>query len=1207
MANPITINYTATDFDAIKNELINYLRETGTFKDVDFESSNINTLTGLYSWLGANMGFYINAAANEPFLPTAKRYKNLNRIAKLLSYNPRGYRSATIDVIGSLDPEYCLGKEGSYFEIPAYSIFPSNKSTPNGDEFSFTNPYSIIYMVKGFGTRSVQQSDFTYKGFQLPYTAPKSFWTASTSGVRETFTATDIVLNVSDTMPLSVLDRLASTNLRPYDSTNVPIFNPSDSSSVGQPFTRNIETKNTSLTIRKDTTYCIVFTYDAQQAKPYLEIYDETNITEDKKDNIISTIRLMSEDADGNFWTLKEIQNNAKYKFYLGVLGMNNLESVSFEFDKLESTTNGIKQIHMDINKSGDKSELEVLINGQIYSFNQGRISSQIFESNIWDVNQSYYNVNLCILSPDSPDYNYDAKLDVTSKEPGTNEVTIARIFPSYVDQETGTPTVQRTVGQRFGDFQVVPNITVETTEQKTGSVSFSEGINKVFVAFDKPFTPGTSGDVEYAISLTPSQNVQVWYSDKNEDGFSINVEANTGFDGDVNWVATKINTEETREIEVSFNTPIPEIAGQTPDYTIFLTPSDNIRVWFEDKTVNGFKLKAEKSFSGTVSYSTFVFSNDEDVVAETNSSTQKRGTITLGAGSTSKDIVFDKEFTTNEYGLHMIANKNVNVWYTNKTINGFTINIEESDEKVNIDWFADYSDSYDYQKHGMVNFSGQITSAGTLPGLRFTNIPETFAINDLTQGTIKFSFINSNGVIDRANNNLGIKFSADRKSTQEIKFQIEQEDISYSDLRVFVKNSAGDWEEWLNASDMTLSTNIKIGSKVFFSRVEDTKYIEISFGNGVDFGTDPFGNEIIIFGLLTVGQDGNIPPNSLADSIVLSRQILGDDNITLQFEDQFIQLLGLKSSTYFAADERTNTTAIYDSDGTAINSTILSIQQPSSAIGGAFPENTEELRYNAASANLRQDRIVSLDDYSSFVDSAFNDIVLRSKPLSYRELQESGLLPETEIEKYFFNTIFLVILPKSGNEITKRQRDYILETLKENYKSMATVEHELVNAKLIPIDVRVRFRPLKFGNTTSIETSIQKVIRDYFDRNNHELGEELQPSDIVQKVFEEVSGIDYIEIAMNKDEGDKLKKVDYDIDAVTGVNETVAEVKRKKILELLAKDATLLTIVEPLLDVKNSKTNEREWVFSLNIQMNDFEFPILGDIIIELDPGANG
>jgi hypothetical protein len=65
-------------------------------------------------------GYYTNSVANEVFLPSAKRYKNLNRIATLLAYYPRGYKSSSVDAIGSLSSEYCLGKEDIGFEIPDY-------------------------------------------------------------------------------------------------------------------------------------------------------------------------------------------------------------------------------------------------------------------------------------------------------------------------------------------------------------------------------------------------------------------------------------------------------------------------------------------------------------------------------------------------------------------------------------------------------------------------------------------------------------------------------------------------------------------------------------------------------------------------------------------------------------------------------------------------------------------------------------------------------------------------------------------------------------------------------------------------------------------------------------------------------------------------------------------------------------------------------
>jgi hypothetical protein len=1201
----INIDYTTIDFDAVRAELIQYLRETGTYKDVDFAASNINTLVGLYAYMGSLFGYYINSIANEPFLPSAKRYKNLNRIARLLNYDPRGYNSAGIDVIGAIDAEYCFGKEDEFFEIPAYSLFPSNIPTPGGDQFTFTNPNNIVYMVKGFGTRPVEQNDFSYSGFSLPYTAAVDFWdTEGTTGT-PSFNPSNITLDLSDNMPLTVLDRLSRNQFRGYDVDNVPLFNPSDSDSVGQPFTRSLTMKETTLRIQPNITYYILFTYDSEQSRPFLEILDDSEILTERRDDIISAVRLVPDNVDGTFWTLKEVSNNAKGKFYLGVLGMNNLSSVEFAYDRLESTEAGVKQIHIDINKTGNEPPWQVLVNGTVYTFNSGRISSQIFDINSWDTNVTEYNVNLSIVTPDAPDFNYDAKLNVTSKSPTVNEVTIAKIYPGYTDPESGTPTILRDTGQRFGNFQLVPEVNVETTEQKTGFVSFSEGVTNTFVAFDNPFTPPASGNVEYAISLTPSENVQVWFTEKSEDGFTINVEPNSAFEGDVNWVATKIDPSDSREIDVVFSEPIPQIDGQDAPYTVFLTPNENVRVWYEDQTPEGFKVKVEKSYTGDISYSTFVFSNNQSVLEEANSSTQRKGTVTLSGDQTTRDIVFDGEFDNTDYGLHMVANKNVNVWYTNKTTTGFTINVESTDGNVIIDWYADSSPLYRFQKHGTINFAGQITSAGTLPGLRYTNIDETFMINDLKQGEVRFSFINKNGTINSANNQLGIQFSADRKSEKEIKFQVGAQNISYNDLRVFIKNEAGDWEEWENASALTASSDISPGEKVFFARVEDTKRIEISFGNGVDFGKDPYGNEMYIFGLRTVGSDGNIPPNSLADSVVLSKEILGDDNITLQFEQQFIQLIGLKSETFFASDERTSSTVIYDSQGTRVDSDILTIRQNTPAFGGADPENTEELRFNASSANLRQDRIVSLDDYATFTKSAFNDIILKAQALSYREALEAGFV-ESDDPKFFFNYIFLVVLPKVGNEITKKQRDYIVNTLDERFKSMTTVEHEVFSAINVPVDVRVRFKPTRLGNVTSVQTNIQRVVRDFFEKNKRNLGETLHHSDLVTDITNNVSNVDYVEIAWHKDVDDKLTPSDYDIDAVTDVNETVAEVKRRKILELLAKDESLLTIVEPLLDVTDSTTGEREWVFTFNLKLERFEFPVLGDIIIEVDSGAN-
>jgi hypothetical protein len=426
-------------FDALKSELIQYLRETKTFKDADVAASNINTLVGLYSYIGSLFGYYINSVANEVFLPSAKRYKNLNRIARLLAYNPRGDKAAQLNVIGSLNSEYCLGKEDTYFEIPAYSIFPSLKTTPDGVDFVFTNPILYPYSIRSFGVRHVEQSDFTYAGLQLPVTKTGEFWgyTASTtgsSGSPATFRASDLILNCSDTQPLSILDRLNPNKYRGYDTTNAPLFDPQDSTSIGQPFTRNITTDDPPFTIEEGTIYYVVWNYNSDIGSPYLTLLEEGVKLNERQDDIITGVRLEREDSTSDVFTLREVQNNAKQKFYIGVLGLKGLESVTFEYDIIDGTTNSVNQIHMEVNQSGDQPPLQVLIDGVTYIFRSGRISSQTFNRNNWDINVTAYNVNLVINSPNDPDLNYNATLRVTTDAPGVNEVTIANIYPQYQD-----------------------------------------------------------------------------------------------------------------------------------------------------------------------------------------------------------------------------------------------------------------------------------------------------------------------------------------------------------------------------------------------------------------------------------------------------------------------------------------------------------------------------------------------------------------------------------------------------------------------------------------------------------------------------------------------------------------------------------------------------------------------------------------------------
>lgn len=1201
-----TINYSAIDFDALKSELINYLKETNSFRDANFVNSNIGTLVELHAYIGSLFGYYINSIANEPFLPSAKQYKNLNRICKILSYNPRGTQASSVDVVGSLLPEYCFGKEDQYFEIPAYSNFLSNKPTTKGVNFSFTNEDQVIYVVKGYGTTVVDQNNFAYDNQTLPLTKPASYWTVGSTGSTGTtgtsgisFDVTKLSLLLSDTNPLTILNRLDPTNYKGFDPT-IPLYNGSDSQSYGQPFNRNISAIDTNLNIIPNTLYYVVFNFDSQNTVPYLTLMQDGPKVKEKMDNVIMTVMLVSDDQNGTTYTLKEISNNSKGRFYVGVMGAKNLESITFSYDKLENTTNGVKQIFMDINKSGNNAPLELLVDGVVYPFVQGRLKSQIFTINSWDTTQEYYNINISLNNLNSPITNYDASINVTSKDAGINEVTIAKIYPGYVDQTTGIKALDKDPGQRFGNIQAIPKTDITTTEQRAGFVTVADGVTKIFVPFETPFTKNNPSDViDYIIELTPDNNVQLWYSDKSEIGFTINIERDAGFIGTVNWLATRYNTSKIKQTSIYFDSPIPTtVNNQNNDYIIFLSASDNVRVWYTNKTANGFTINTEKSFDGTITYSTFASITNDAVKTELNSSTQKKGSIVLSPNTYTKDITFDTAFDDITYGLHMVANQNYNVWYTNKTTNGFTINVEQGFQNdITVDWFADQSSIYQYQKHGVVSFSGQISN-GQLPGLRFVNIPETFLISNLIQGSIKFSYINSNGSINSSNNNLNLAYTADRME-DEVKFEIKSNTISYTNIRVFVKNDSGDWEEWSDSTSQIKTIDSSVGQKVFFVRINEYQNPEISFGDGINYGVNPFGKEIIIFGLDSVGKDGNIPPNTLSSSILLSQSILGDDDVNIQFEQQFIQLIGLKTDAVFASGENFSTTSLYDSEGTHITETELKVLQFNPAFGGNFTETTEELRSNASSANLRQDRIVSLEDYRTFCNQYFSDYIIKTQVFTYKDLINSNFNKLVNMSNYFFNYIFILALPTHGNSILKIHRDYILNTLNTKFKSMATVEHELIQGVMVPIDVMIRFKPTKFGSPTTIQAQINNLITNYFDRNNHDFGETLEIGPI-EKIVLNIPEVENAEISLNKNTNN-LSPSDYVVNATTTATQSITDIKRQKVLEILAKDPDLIKLVDPLFSVTDN-TGKQNWVLSQNINLNTYEFPILGNIITQVE-----
>ena len=97
MAKRITpINYSARDFDSIKNELVSYARRyyPETFRDFN-EASFGALMLDMVAYVGDNLSFYLDYQANESFFDTATEVSNVIRHAKQMGYKHVGSPSAT--------------------------------------------------------------------------------------------------------------------------------------------------------------------------------------------------------------------------------------------------------------------------------------------------------------------------------------------------------------------------------------------------------------------------------------------------------------------------------------------------------------------------------------------------------------------------------------------------------------------------------------------------------------------------------------------------------------------------------------------------------------------------------------------------------------------------------------------------------------------------------------------------------------------------------------------------------------------------------------------------------------------------------------------------------------------------------------------------------------------------------------------------------
>ena len=126
--------YVAFDAMSLRQLILDRLNKQNVFTDQNFVGSNLASIIDIVAYSYNTLIYYLNRTASESMFTEAQIYENINRIVKILDYNPLGYQTSTLSISATVDT---LAKD--IYTIPRYSSV-----SVNGISFSFNEEITFI-------------------------------------------------------------------------------------------------------------------------------------------------------------------------------------------------------------------------------------------------------------------------------------------------------------------------------------------------------------------------------------------------------------------------------------------------------------------------------------------------------------------------------------------------------------------------------------------------------------------------------------------------------------------------------------------------------------------------------------------------------------------------------------------------------------------------------------------------------------------------------------------------------------------------------------------------------------------------------------------------------------------------------------------------------------------------------------------------------
>lgn len=248
---------------------------------------------------------------------------------------------------------------------------------------------------------------------------------------------------------------------------------------------------------------------------------------------------------------------------------------------------------------------------------------------------------------------------------------------------------------------------------------------------------------------------------------------------------------------------------------------------------------------------------------------------------------------------------------------------------------------------------------------------------------------------------------------------------VDHFNIDVYVKSiTTGTWSKWTRTESLYLESST---SNKYEIRINSNKNYEIKFGDDVNGTQLTQGDIVAVYYLQSSGAGGEVGAG-----------IINSQPVNLYTTAQFTQI----------------STDVISKDLTLLNDVnILNLQFANTNISTSFTdiESVDSIRANAPSSFKSQFRLVTTDDYDSFVKTSFANIINSVKTVNnntyvtshLKYLYNIGLTnPGSDYRVLYnqlafadasnFNNVYIYVLPKATKLITNSYVNYLTPAQKQ-------------------------------------------------------------------------------------------------------------------------------------------------------------------------------